>query len=356
MGFIYKIINTDNDKVYIGQTRKKLATRWYGHKKAIEGGKGCPLLARAFNAHGADKFSIELVEECENDKLCEREVFYIKEFNSLAPHGYNADAGGKTGGTFKGHTHTPETIERWREKVKETYASEEYRKMRSDMTKAYYSNPENRARQSARMKEVANNSTHSHKFKERKRGPLDEMVKGKIREGVNKYYADSGNIRWTDYNKEKQSKTMSKVNGRRVGKYNSSDILICSYDTIKEAAEACELSPASLWAYLNKDRKDKEGNSWKYLDEGSETANRLKGRNVDKVKHSDALTKAIGRKVNQYSLTGTLIASFKSITEASKSTNIDNSLIGAVARGKGKTAGGFIWKYEEEKGLKDVCQ
>jgi group I intron endonuclease len=337
MGFIYKIVNTDNDKVYIGQTRKKLATRWYGHKKAIEGGKGCPLLARAFNSHGVEKFSIELVEECENDKLCEREVFYIKEFNSLAPHGYNADAGGKMGGTFKGHTHTPETIERWREKVKDQYASPEYKKMRSELTKAYYSNPENRKKQSQRMKEVANSLEHGHKFR-----LINDETKEKIRESVNKYYAECC---ITEDRKEAHSKIMSKVNGRKIGRYSDTGNLISSYNTITEAAKTYNVVTGTIWAYLNKGRKDKEGYIWKYLDEGSDVANRLKQRKVDKEKLSQALTKANGRIVNQYSLTGKLIATYNSIIEAKVATNIDSSHISAVARGKGQTAGGFIWKY-----------
>lgn len=356
MGFNYKIVNTDNAKVYIGQTRKTVDARWYAHKHAIKSGKGCPLLARAFNSHGADKFSIEMVEECEDDTLCEREVFYIKEFNSLAPHGYNADAGGKTGGTFKGHKHTPETIARWKEKVREQYDSPEYRKARSEIAKAYYANPENRAKQSARMKEVANSPEHAHKFVNR---VISDETKEKIRESLNRYYANNianGDNKMSNTVKDKLSKTMSKVNGRKVGKYSKTGDLLNSYDTITEAAKAHNFVPGTVWAYLNKGRIDKEGCCWKYLDEGSEIANRLKERNVDKEKHRAAITKAFGRKVNQYSLDGKLIASYNTITEANKETNVDNSIISAVSSGKYKTGGGFIWKYADNQGLKDVCQ
>jgi len=49
--------------------------------------------------------------------------------------------------------------------------------------------------------------------------------------------------------------------------------------------------------------------------------------------------------VGQYTLEGKLIKTWTSITEASKSTRIADSTISTVCKGKGKTTGGFIWKY-----------
>lgn len=51
------------------------------------------------------------------------------------------------------------------------------------------------------------------------------------------------------------------------------------------------------------------------------------------------------KKVLQYS--GTIfLRSWNSIKQAAKELNIDNSSISKVASGKRKTAGGFIWKYD----------
>ena len=49
--------------------------------------------------------------------------------------------------------------------------------------------------------------------------------------------------------------------------------------------------------------------------------------------------------VNQYTLTGTLIATFVSLTTAENSTGVKVHNICQCCRGKSKTAGGFIWKY-----------
>ena len=41
-----------------------------------------------------------------------------------------------------------------------------------------------------------------------------------------------------------------------------------------------------------------------------------------------------------------VIAEYKSAREAWKQTGISDTTIGLVCKGKGKTAGGFIWRYK----------
>ena len=62
-------------------------------------------------------------------------------------------------------------------------------------------------------------------------------------------------------------------------------------------------------------------------------------------KHRESMAKAVGRSVSQYDLDNKFIASFKSIAEAARFTNISRGGIGFVVKGANKTAGGFIWKY-----------
>ena len=49
--------------------------------------------------------------------------------------------------------------------------------------------------------------------------------------------------------------------------------------------------------------------------------------------------------VNQYSLDGIYIATYKSIKEASRTTGTDQTGIVDCCKGRLKTSGGFIWKY-----------
>ena len=57
----------------------------------------------------------------------------------------------------------------------------------------------------------------------------------------------------------------------------------------------------------------------------------------------------IRKEIIQYSLNLIEIARFKSIKDASRKTNTNNSNISGVCMGKYKTAGGFIWKYVNDK-------
>jgi group I intron endonuclease len=89
---IYKITNTVNDKIYIGQTTTTLKERFYRHCTYNEAQM---LISRAIKKHGSENFSIESIYECDNiDELNRMEEFYISHFNSLTPNGYNILRGG----------------------------------------------------------------------------------------------------------------------------------------------------------------------------------------------------------------------------------------------------------------------
>jgi hypothetical protein len=55
--------------------------------------------------------------------------------------------------------------------------------------------------------------------------------------------------------------------------------------------------------------------------------------------------------VRQYDTNGNFIKEYDTITNASKATGACISKITAVAKGKRKTAGGFVWKYSNDKGI-----
>lgn len=91
MGYIYKIWNEDNEKIYIGQTSVGIKARWSQHLKNYLTNDA--VLYRAMRKHGAGIFHIELIEECDNDLLNEREKYWINQYDSYK-HGYNSTPGG----------------------------------------------------------------------------------------------------------------------------------------------------------------------------------------------------------------------------------------------------------------------
>lgn len=93
-GYIYKISNNVNDKVYIGKTLYDINKRFAEHKSDCKR-RRCekrPLYS-AMNKYGVDCFSIQLVEEVDSSELSEREQYWIREYNSYHL-GYNATIGG----------------------------------------------------------------------------------------------------------------------------------------------------------------------------------------------------------------------------------------------------------------------
>lgn len=102
MGFIYKITNKINNKCYIGQTHFTVEKRWKEHKEDSrkEFLQKRPLY-NAIKKYGIENFTIETVEEINDEKLNEREKYWIQYYNSYGSTGYNATLGGDGKGINK---------------------------------------------------------------------------------------------------------------------------------------------------------------------------------------------------------------------------------------------------------------
>ena len=92
---IYVIKNTVNNMVYVGQA-KDTYKRWKGHKTAGKTGhyKGKSVLYEAMQKIGVDKFYYEIIEK-QISNYNDREKYWIKQYNSLYPNGYNLTEGGE---------------------------------------------------------------------------------------------------------------------------------------------------------------------------------------------------------------------------------------------------------------------
>jgi hypothetical protein len=71
---------------------------------------------------------------------------------------------------------------------------------------------------------------------------------------------------------------------------------------------------------------------WRYADEKSEIKP----------------LKPYREKICQFTKSGEYIATYNTIAEASRKTNIYSTNIGNVLNGWSKSAGGFIWKFERD--------
>lgn len=102
-GKIYKITNKLNGKIYIGQTLKSLEERFQKHCwKTTEKDKYHMNMAikKAIRKYGKENFTIELIEEVNQELLDVREIYWISFYDSYNK-GYNCTLGGKNGATRK---------------------------------------------------------------------------------------------------------------------------------------------------------------------------------------------------------------------------------------------------------------
>lgn len=93
MRYVYVIRNLINGKVYVGQT-KNFAQRKAGHIYSAKSAIDRPL-QRSMRKHGIENFSFEIIEECVDVQINEREQFWVAHFDSFNPEkGYNLTSGG----------------------------------------------------------------------------------------------------------------------------------------------------------------------------------------------------------------------------------------------------------------------
>ncbi len=104
---IYKVTNNINGKVYIGQS-VDIYSRWQHHKSCCVNQKcheyNSPFY-RALRKYGIENFVFEIIEQCSVDELDDKEIFYIKYYNSFVhfenSNGYNNSIGGNQGSRFR---------------------------------------------------------------------------------------------------------------------------------------------------------------------------------------------------------------------------------------------------------------
>lgn len=111
-GHIYVVTSPDGTQ-YVGQSncfyfRNSDKTyrnagymrRWKSHitrANSVKVGKDCVYLNNAIKLHGPENFQIFVIEETFIKKLNDREQFWIKRLNTVAPNGYNLNTGGSQG-------------------------------------------------------------------------------------------------------------------------------------------------------------------------------------------------------------------------------------------------------------------
>lgn len=263
---IYKITNTINNKSYIGQSIN-IASRWAEHKR-LSATKDQRIIYRAIRKYGLENFTFEVLEECQEEELNNREIYWINFFDSFE-NGYNMTYGGDGS-----------------RKYDITAIVESYKKTNNivQTAKEFSCHPT-----------TVRNIIHSFGL----------------------------------YGKESQSKPVEQIDPISLQ-------VIKTYDSIREAAAALNVTQASMQRAINGRNTHSGGFYWRLAGDTKKKFSPIKKMWKKSVQQIDKETNAV---INEY----------ESCADAARALGKDakngGTQISNVAKGKKLTAFGYIWKY-----------
>lgn len=118
--------------------------------------------------------------------------------------------------------------------------------------------------------------------------------------------------------------------------YNLEGDFIKEWESAVDAAKELNLNHSNITQVCNGNRNKCGGFMWRY--DGGDVSLKI-DKYIELIKHK-------GSRVIQLNKDGELINEFKSVSEASKLTNIKITSISNCLKNRSKTSGGFIWKYK----------
>ena len=201
MGYIYLITNTLTGKKYVGQTqRDDIEKRWKDHKLCDKYSIGRCLL-NSYKKYGIERFKFQIICICFDEDCNKYEVDYIKQYNTLAPNGYNLKGGGSHG------RHHPDTI-----------------KLISEKNKGRKLPP--RTAEASKHHSEAKMGNKNHNFGKQ----ITEERREKLSNAMKKVWKERRKVYTPPFKKGNIS-----VNKKKVGKYDNENNLIETFESTVEA-------------------------------------------------------------------------------------------------------------------------
>ena len=302
VGNIYIVTCLINNKIYIGQTRNELYDRWAGHKHDAQRREYHTAFSKAIKKYGSDNFKMELLEKIEvdtedelNNKLNEREIYYISKYHSLThENGYNITKGGDNIG-------------------------------KAQKVTTYCFTPDGEF-----VKEFESRADAGRFI-----GVKGEDVAGAIiRKGLCRGYYFTSSPTF-DYNH------IHPMSERKIKSYDYNGKLIKLYNNSYEASNDIGGSAENIYNCCNGQHTSAYGFIWRFQEDEF---------------NSHKLPNKMTRCINQYSMDNKYINTFNSIKDAAEYLNIKRPNISAVLSNKyasSKSAGGYHWYYANDPNQPD---
>lgn len=106
---VYTIVNTVNDKLYVGSTTRSFRKRWWDHKSLLRNNKHHNIhLQRAWNKYGESAFKFQILDICDKADCLEMEQYWMNILD-VYKTGYNRNP---RAGNSAGCTRSAETCKR----------------------------------------------------------------------------------------------------------------------------------------------------------------------------------------------------------------------------------------------------
>ena len=321
-GYIYQIYNPFNMKSYIGQTVQTIKMRLAVHKANSKNRiSNSPFLYGDAFDYGWDIFDIYEVEKVECDTLDElhnvlneKEIYYISNYNTLYPDGYNISPGGNFNSINAS---------------KEVYQFD----LNGDLVAKY-----------------------------------DSLTRASQKTGINitmismccnGHHATAGNYYWSNSSVLPED-IMQRRLKTRIVQYELDGKFICVFDSIIEAASSISSDANKIYT-ISSDiskcaslvHKTSRGYIWRYykdvISPDGEVLQRLPEEDVVRANTIKNKGDANKKSICQYDKSNNYLATYESIKEASEKTGINHCCISACLTNRQQTAGGYIWEYCEER-------
>lgn len=277
MGYIYKVINKVNNKVYIGMTSLYYTERWNSHKNRSFNQNtpdyNCHF-HRAIRKYGLENFDWEVIEICDNSLLCEREKYWIKFYDSFNT-GYNMTLGGEGNCLY----FDEQIIELWNQGKGIKEICEELKIYKETVSYRLKSNgiTEEEILNRGYQKRSKFNSTPVYQYsldgdyicEYQSAAEVYNKLKIKnISECCRNLCKTAGGYRWSYQKTDKLLPLQKQVScgvKKPVAQYNKELNLICTYDSAADAARAINGDKSHISQCCRGQAKTAYGYIWKYL-------------------------------------------------------------------------------------------
>ena len=304
MGYIYKIYNDINDKIYIGQTKKTVEYRFKEHFRQAqyekEGIRPSTYFHNAINKYGQKHFFVSILEKCKDDFLDEREIYWIQHYNSYK-NGYNSTPGGQN----------------------------DIKKISYKKVIQYDLN--------GNFKTIFNNSDEAAK----EVGVDASYIRNAC--NPNTTNKSAGQYQWRYYT-EKYPQQISPITGKsgkvktKVKQYDLKGNYIRTFESAIEAAKATHQTRRNI-SFACEKKQDRAGNyQWRYENDSDAPGNLIAKRLS---KYCNPLIPIL-----QKDKQGNLIKEWESIIEAAECLHLDAKKIGLTCEQKQKIYNKYQWQYK----------